>query len=259
MTASFAGNKLVLTSDGGTAGTFKGASIEVTTAGKSGSKGTGAQLGLVADTTTDANQAISVLEQGSITLTSITNDITIAGTNVAYGGFDSTSGNATAVASAVQDQIWAIDPNVSVSQVAAMEQVVSRQTWQPRISALLLGSLGLLALALAAVGLYGVLSYAVSRRTQEIGVRIAIGATPSDILWSTVAEGMGLTLAGLVLGLAASRVIARPLGGLLFEIEPDDPVTFGVQSVVLALVAFVACYLPARRATKVDPAQALRE
>jgi putative ABC transport system permease protein len=139
-----------------------------------------------------------------------------------------------------------------------MEQWVARSLAQTRFSSLLLMGFAGLALVLAAVGIYGVMSYAVSQRTSEIGVRIAIGAEGKDILKMIVADGARLAGAGLTIGLLLAIALSRTLSSLLFQTMAADPLTYAVVIVVLGAVALLACYLPARRAARVDPLVALR-
>jgi putative ABC transport system permease protein len=141
-----------------------------------------------------------------------------------------------------------------------MEQLIAEQpaTFLRRYPALLLGLFAAVALILAAVGIYGVVSFSVCQRTHEIGLRMALGARPTDVLRSVVGEGMKLTLIGVALGLTASLVLTRFLASLLFEVSATDPITFVLISLLLSLVALVACWRPAWRATKVDPLTALR-
>jgi len=117
---------------------------------------------------------------------------------------------------------------------------------------------GIIALLLAATGLYGVLSYGVARRTNEIGIRMALGAKPGDVLAMILKQGMTLVLVGLVVGLASALALTRMMKTLLFQIEPTDPITFAGVSAMLALVALMACYVPSRRALRIDPLRALR-
>ncbi len=127
-----------------------------------------------------------------------------------------------------------------------------------RMAASVLGSFGVLAIVLAAIGIYGVMSYVVAGRTREIGVRIALGAARRDVLLLIIRQGMTLAVIGLGVGLLVSFGVAQLLAKLLYGVSPADPVTFAAVCVLLALVAMVACYIPARRATKVDPLVALR-
>jgi putative ABC transport system permease protein len=163
-----------------------------------------------------------------------------------------------ALGGAVRAAVAAVDSNLPLDAVRPLRSLVDDSLADRRLQATLLGAFSLLALVLAATGIYGVMAYSVSRRVQEIGIRIALGARLDDILMLVLRQGMGLTLAGLLIGLAGGLAVARLLSGLLFEIAPNDPPTFGAVVVLLALVALLACWWPARRAARVDPMEALR-
>jgi putative ABC transport system permease protein len=164
----------------------------------------------------------------------------------------------SSLAGAIRNQIRAIDPNEPVRRVVTMDERLSNSVAQRRFQMLLLTVFAALALAIATVGIYGVISYAVSQRTREIGVRMALGAQASDVLRMVIWRGMRLALVGLTLGLAAALALTRVLKNLLFEVSATDPATFALIALLLVGVALIASYIPARRATKVDPLQALR-
>jgi ABC-type antimicrobial peptide transport system permease subunit len=160
---------------------------------------------------------------------------------------------------AIRKQAQAIEPNEPVSQVVTMNELLSNSVAQRRFPMLLLGVFAAVALVIAAVGIYGVISYAVSQRTQEIGIRMALGAQMGDVLRMVVWRGMSLTLIGGALGVAASLALTRVMKNLLFEVSATDPVTYVFVALLMVVVALIAIYIPARRATKVDPLQALRQ
>ena len=139
-----------------------------------------------------------------------------------------------------------------------MSQVAAESVSRRRFAMQLVGLFGILALLLAAVGIYGVIAYSVTQRTREIGIRVALGASRSAILRWVLKQGMILTIAGVVIGLVGALALTRLLRSLLFGVGPTDIVTYGALAVLLTIVALIACYVPARRATKVDPLIALR-
>jgi putative ABC transport system permease protein len=151
-----------------------------------------------------------------------------------------------------------INPNAFVREISTLDEQLAQALAQPRLTALAAGLLGLLALALAATGLYGVMAYSVTRRTQEIGIRMALGARAADVLRLIVKQGLALTLTGTGIGLLLAFVVTRLLTKLLYGVGATDPATFAGVALLLIAVALVACYLPARRATQVDPLVALR-
>lgn len=159
---------------------------------------------------------------------------------------------------AIKGQIWKVDSQLPVSKVKTMNEVAAASFAARRFNMLLLGIFAALALVLAAVGIYGVMSYAVTQRTQEIGIRMALGARATDVLGLIIRNGMTLALVGIAIGLAGAAALTRLLATLLFGVTPTDTLTFVAVSALLIFVALLACYIPARRATKVDPLVALR-
>jgi putative ABC transport system permease protein len=168
------------------------------------------------------------------------------------------AGDPESLATAVRREVQALDKDQPVTSVMTMEAVISGSVWQQRFYTILFGVFALLALVLASVGIYGVMSYAVAQRTQEIGIRMALGARAVDVLKLIIRNGMALITAGVVIGLIGAVALTRLLTTLLFGVTPTDMATFAAVSAGLIVVALLACYLPARRATKVDPLVALR-
>ncbi|HEY0169829.1 MAG TPA: ABC transporter permease [Pyrinomonadaceae bacterium] len=167
-------------------------------------------------------------------------------------------GDAAALATSVRATLKAVDPNLLIWETRTMDELVGRWTAPRRFNVALLGLFAALAMLLAAVGIYGVMSYTVTQRTHEIGIRMALGARARDVLVMVVRQGMLLTLAGLGLGLAGAFALTRLMSGLLYGVSPTDPLVYAVVSLLLAGVALVSCLIPALRATKVDPMVALR-
>ncbi len=163
-----------------------------------------------------------------------------------------------ALAPDLRAAIRSLDKNIPISEVQTMDQVVAEATGESRFYLALLGVFAAVALVLAGVGIYGVMSYAVSRRTHEIGIRMALGAQERDVLKLVVFHGIVQALAGVAVGLVAALALSRLMAGLLYGTRPTDPATFAVVALVLGIVAVAASYVPARRATKVDPMVALR-
>jgi predicted permease len=169
-----------------------------------------------------------------------------------------TAGEQKNLLAAIRREVETLDKNLPVYNVRTFTDLVAQSIYQERLIATLSSFFGLLALLLASLGLYGVMAYSVARRTREIGIRLALGAQKSDILKLVVRHGMGLALAGIGLGIAAAWALTRVLANLLYGVSVTDPLTFVSLPLVLVGVALLACYLPARRATKVDPMVALR-
>jgi predicted permease len=168
------------------------------------------------------------------------------------------SSNPRNLIGAVRREVAQLDSDLPVSDVATMEEVMAESIWQPRLYAMLFAVFAGGALILAVIGIYGVMAYLVITRTHEIGVRMALGATARDVFKLIVGRGMSLTTIGVLLGVIGAFALTRLMRGLLFNISATDPATFILISLLLALAAFLACYIPARRATKVDPLVALR-
>jgi putative ABC transport system permease protein len=160
--------------------------------------------------------------------------------------------------SAVREQVSSLDPGQPVSNFRTVEELRNSSLAPQRLDVALLGLFGALALALAAIGLYGALAYAVTQRRREIGVRIALGAQRGNVLGLVIGNGMRLVAGGTIVGLAGAAVLTRVMRGLLFDVTPFDPITLASVPFVLATVALLACWLPARNAAKVDPMEALR-
>jgi putative ABC transport system permease protein len=169
-----------------------------------------------------------------------------------------TSGDPDELVGAVRDQIRAFDPDLPAGQILSMDRLIRNSVRSPRFNALLLGVAASVALLLALIGIYGVMSYSVARRTHEIGIRTALGADATQVLKLVLGHAMTLAGAGIALGLVGAVVLSRVLRNMLFEVEPTDPLTFALIAILLAAVSLLASYLPTRRATRVDPLIALR-
>jgi len=162
------------------------------------------------------------------------------------------------LAAAAERVVRSVDPSQAIFQVAALDQYVSTSVAGRRLSLVMLAAFAALALLLSAIGIYGVTSYGVARRTHEMGIRLALGAQPVQLMGSILREGMALAAAGIAVGVAAALMLTRILGALLYEISPTDPATFVAVAAILAAVALLACYVPARRVLRVEPTEALR-
>jgi putative ABC transport system permease protein len=168
------------------------------------------------------------------------------------------TGDASALVRLARQELAAIDPAAAVAEVRTMEQVLANSIAPHKFTAVLLGAFATLAALLAAVGLYGLLSYGVAQRRHEIGVRMALGASRAGVVRLVVRRSLILVGVGTAVGLVGSLAVTRVLGSLLFEVRPTDPAAFAGAAAMLVVVALLASYLPARRATRVDPLVALR-
>jgi putative ABC transport system permease protein len=158
----------------------------------------------------------------------------------------------------IRSAMASLDREVTLSEIQTMEEVVNTSNAQPRFLMTLIGTFAFVALLLAAVGIYAVMSYTVSRRTHEIGIRMALGAKQGDVLRLVVGQGMTVALIGAAVGLAGSLLLVRLLKSLLYGVQPTDPLTFVLVPLLLCGIALLATYIPARRAARVDPMRALR-
>jgi len=170
-----------------------------------------------------------------------------------------TAGNPADMAPVLKRTVWSMDRNLPISQVLTMDGVVATATAQPRFLTLLLAIFAAVALLLAAVGIYGVMSYAIARRTHEIGIRISLGATRGDVLRMVLRQGMMQALAGSAVGVTGALLLTRLMSGMLYRVRPDDPLTFSVVPLVLGAAALAAVCVPARRAARIEPTVALRQ
>jgi predicted permease len=178
--------------------------------------------------------------------------------NIQWGIIARTSTNPTSMVKAIEGVVWATDKTAPITNVKTVDELISDSAALPKFQTILLGSFSALGLFLAMIGIYGVISYSVVQRTHEIGVRMALGAAPGDVMRMILGQGAMLTTVGIVIGLACALALTRFLRSLLFEIKADDPATFIGVAVLLMMVALLACYVPARRAMRVDPMVALR-
>jgi len=163
-----------------------------------------------------------------------------------------------ALTSSIRAVVASIDRNQPISAIRTMDELIQESVGSRRLTLILLGTFSALALVLAGIGIYGVISYSVAQRTQEIGIRMALGAGRPDVMGMILLQGARIALAGLILGMLTAFGLTRYLEKLLFSVSPADPAIFGIVALVLALVALLACYIPARRTLRVDPMTALR-
>jgi ABC-type antimicrobial peptide transport system permease subunit len=169
-----------------------------------------------------------------------------------------TAADPQALLPAIREVVGQVNADLPLFNVTTQSQQIDRLLFQERLVARLAGFFGVLALVLACIGLYGLLSYEVSRRTREIGIRIALGAQPETVLKLVLRQGIAPALVGAAVGIGVALGVTRYLGSMLFNVRASDPLTMSAVAALLALVALAACYIPARRATRVDPMVALR-
>jgi putative ABC transport system permease protein len=170
-----------------------------------------------------------------------------------------TQGDPTSLAPSLREILHQLDPSVPLARIATMEQLLDNSRARSAFRTRLLGSFALVALLLAVVGLYGVLAYAVTQRTREIGVRIALGARTSEIFRSIIARGMGLVGLGIIIGVAGALAATRVIAGMLFDVGRTDPLVFAAVTGLLLLAGLAACVVPASRAMRISPVVALKE
>jgi ABC-type antimicrobial peptide transport system permease subunit len=170
-----------------------------------------------------------------------------------------TDQSAFAIMNALARELHALDPNLAPVDTIALQEQVDRMSYPQRLAVALLAIFGGMALFLASIGLYAVMSYSVSQSTRELGMRIALGADTRGILRLVFSRGLQLTAAGIVIGGIAALILTRLMGNLLYKVSPHDPLAFGSAFVVITIFSLAACLLPAWRATRIDPVQALRE
>jgi ABC-type antimicrobial peptide transport system permease subunit len=166
--------------------------------------------------------------------------------------------NPELLADALRNEVRRLNPDLAVADAQVLDRIVSESVATPRLAFVLVGMFAGLAILLAAIGTYGVISYSVSRRTAEFGLRMALGAQQRDVLRLVLVQAIKLTLEGAALGIIVSLAAARVLKSLIFNVSPTDPATFLAVGLLVVAVALVACYIPARRATQTDPMNALR-
>jgi ABC-type antimicrobial peptide transport system permease subunit len=169
-----------------------------------------------------------------------------------------TAGDPLRYANAVREAIWSVDRDQTITKVETLSAIVGGNVARPRLLATLLLLFGIMGLTLGVLGIYGVLAYAVGQRRQEIGVRVALGASPRSVLGLVVGQGMSLAALGVVAGIAGALVLTRVMAAVLYDVRTTDPATFATVVAVLLAAALVASWLPARRALRIDPVQALR-